>query len=136
MLGGLKIKVAMVTARVLKKRLTQAAEAHKEKTRWVEKRKILKLELRQVKNEPRGTNTRKKPYTREDALATAEDLKERVEEALKMRAEVKDTFKEWLNICDEAEVIMEATKIQEEELKNGLRNDGGAWDELGRKVRG
>ena len=51
-----------------------------------------------MKNEPRGARARKKP-TKENGTG----LKEDVEEAVKMSGEeVKDTFNEWLNICDKA----------------------------------
>ena len=66
---------------------------------------------------------------KKDVLAMSDDFKEHVEEALKRREELKDILKEWLTICDEAEVIMEAKRVQDEELKSSFRL---AWDETGR----
>ena len=63
----------------------------------------------------------------------SENLKE-YQEAVQMRQEVQDNSREWLTICDEAAVIMEAKKIQEEELKSNFRKDG-AWDATGRKSK-
>ena len=48
----------------------------------------------------------------------SEHIKEFVEDAMKMRDDVKDTFKEWQQLCHEAEVIKEAEKTQQEELKS------------------
>ena len=42
----------------------------------------------------------------------SEDLTEHVKEARKEKQEFKDDFKEWIRICDEAEVISEIKRIQ------------------------
>ena len=56
-----------------------------------------------------------------------------MEEALKMREEVKDDFMEWRKICEETEVILEATRIQEEARTSSFRDDAERWDETRRK---
>ena len=61
---------------------------------------------------PRGAKAHKTLRREEDVLAMS-DLKEHVEEALKMRGVVKDDFEEWHKICDE-EVILEANILQEQ----------------------
>ena len=43
-----------------------------------------------------------------------------MEEALKMREEVKDDLEEWQRIFDEAEVMLEATRFQELELRRSF----------------
>ena len=68
----------------------------------------------------------KETHTREEAVLG-------MAEALKLREEVRETFQEWLNMYDEAEVITSANKIQEEELKSSFRNDAGHWCETERK---
>ena len=52
-----------------------------------------------------------------------------MQEALKMREEVKDDLMEWRKICEETEVILEATRIQEEGRTSGFRQDAEMWDE-------
>ena len=68
----------------------------------------------------------------EDVLAMSEDLKSMLRKPVKTREEVKDTFKERLAMCHEAEVIMAAKRMQEEEFKRSLGKDAAAWDETGR----
>ena len=58
-----------------------------------------------------------------------------MEEALKMREEVKDDFMGWRKICEETEVILEATRIQEEARTSGFRQDAEMWDETRRKMQ-
>ena len=58
-----------------------------------------------------------------------------MEEALKMREEVKGDFMEWRKICEETEVILEATRIQEEARISGFREDAELWDETRRKMQ-
>ena len=62
----------------------------------------------------------------------AKGVKEHVEEALKRRRNERD-FRSVAEHVRRRGVIMEAMKIQEEELKSSLRSEGGASDETGRK---
>ena len=52
-----------------------------------------------------------------------------MEEALKMREEVKDDFMGWRKICEETE----ARRIQEEARTSSFREDAERWDETRRK---
>ena len=54
---------------------------------------------------------------------------EQMEETLKMREEVKDDFMVWRK----TEVILEATRIQEEARTSSFRQDAEMWDETRRK---
>ena len=58
-----------------------------------------------------------------------------MEEALKMREEVKDDFMEWRKVCEETEVILEATRIQEEARISSFRQGAEMWDETRRKMQ-
>ena len=51
----------------------------------------------------------------------SEDLKEHIGEAMKAREELEETFKPWLAVNTEADVILEAKRIQEEDLRRGVR---------------
>ena len=51
-------------------------------------------------------------------LEMSENLKEHVEETLKMKEAFEDDIEEERRICDDAEVINEPKRTQEETLKN------------------
>ena len=59
---------------------------------------------------------------------------EHVEEALKMREEVQKVFAWWRNICDDAEVILEAKRFLERERRRSFHHDAEDWDETGRTL--
>ena len=56
-------------------------------------------------------------------VAMLENLKKHVQEAIQGRKEVKVTFKAWLAICDESEVIMQAKKLLEQDLRQSFKTD-------------
>ena len=56
-----------------------------------------------------------------------------MEEALKMREEVKDDLMEWRKFCEETEDILKAKRIHEEAHKRTFRQDAEMWDETIRK---
>ena len=64
-------------------------------------------------------------------MAMSENLKEHVEEQLKVREEAKDEFVESRTIYDEAHVILEANGIQEEALRSFCQ-EAGNWDDTRR----
>ena len=69
----------------------------------------------------------------EDVVAMSEGFKKHFEEALKMREEVTDDFAECRTICDEADVILEAKRSQEETPRRSFQKEGEIWNETRRK---
>ena len=57
-----------------------------------------------------------------------EDLKEHVGEATKASVELKERFRQWLAVFGEVEVVMEARRLQEKDLRQCFRRDAAARD--------
>ena len=66
-------------------------------------------------------------------MAVSEDLKEYDGEVAKAREELKDRSKVWLAISSEAEVTLEAQKLQQCDLRQSFKKDAAAWTSLKRK---
>ena len=105
--GGRRIRAQTRTAKVPK------SPKGKELT-WVEKTKTLH-ETGTLRSETRATwhkSSNEGHKREEDLLAMSEDIKEYIGEAVKARAELKDGFKECLAANTEADVILEAKRLQ------------------------
>ena len=50
------------------------------------------------------------------------------------KADLKDSFRAWTNICDEAEVILEQQRFQEDEVKPCIELPMETWEATENKV--
>ena len=66
----------------------------------------------------------KESRKREKAPVMSEDLIEYVTEATKAKEELKESFKDWLAIHSEAEIILEARNEAEEDLRRSTLRHG------------
>ena len=81
-----------------------------------------------MKNEQQGLQKRRKATPEEDLQARSEDLKTYISEAVMTTEELKDSFEQWLAVNTEADVILDAKRVQEGDLRRSFRKDAAVWD--------
>ena len=72
--------------------------------------------------------------TKGNLFTQTEELKGQVKVDKATMVDLKDSFRAWLNMSDEAEVISEPKRIQEDEVRQCFERHMETWDPTERKV--